>query len=55
MAHGLMRLIAEGGGEDDEAGDAALRKQAVLSYLHLLEKPKLPDTLLQVRRGASCC
>ena len=26
-------------------------REAVLSYLHLLEKPKLLDTLLQVRVG----
>eukprot|EP00884_Botryococcus_braunii_P007982 jgi/Botrbrau1/17185/Bobra.0157s0076.1 len=48
MAHNLMRLIAEGGGEDDEAADMQLRRQAVASYLTLLQNPKLPDILLQV-------
>lgn len=48
LADNLMRLIAEGAGEDDESADAELRAQAVSSYLSLLEKPKLPDILLQV-------
>ena len=48
LADNLMRLIAEGAGEEDEAADAELRAQAVSSYLALLEKPKLPDILLQV-------
>ena len=48
MAHNLMRLVAEGAGEDDEAADAELRAQAVQSYLGLLEKPKLSAVLLQV-------
>ena len=43
-----MRLIAEGAGEEDEVADAELRAQAVSSYLTLLEKPNLPDILLQV-------
>ena len=49
LADNLMRLIAEGAGEDDEAADTELRAQAVSSYLALLEKPRLPDILLQVR------
>ncbi len=48
LAHSLMRLIAEGAGEDNEQADAELRGQAVQSYLELLEKPKLPQVLLQV-------
>ena len=53
LAHSLMRLIAEGAGEDDEQADAELRGQAVQSYLELLEKPKLPQVLLQVSKMAS--
>ena len=49
LADNLMRLIAEGAGDDDETADAELRAQAVSSYLSLLEKPKLPNILLQVR------
>lgn len=48
-AHDLMRLIAEGNGEEDEASDTQLRSLAVDSYLDLLEAPKLPSLLLQVR------
>ena len=48
LADNLMRLIAEGAGEEDEAADAELRSQAVASYLALLQKPKLPDILLKV-------
>ena len=53
LANSLMRLIAEGAGEDNEQADAELRGQAVQSYLELLEKPKLPQVLLQVSRTAS--
>ncbi len=49
LADNLMWLIAEGAGDDDETADAELRAQAVSSYLSLLEKPKLPNILLQVR------
>lgn len=49
LAHGLMRLIAEGAGEGDEAADAELRAQAAASYLQLLTKPKLPNILLKVK------
>ena len=49
LAHGLMRLVAEGAGEGDEAADAELRAQAAAAYLRLLEKPKLPDILLKAR------
>lgn len=48
LAHNLMRLIAEGTGEDDEEADAGLRQEAVESYLQLLDKPKLPQILLKV-------
>lgn len=48
LVDNLMRLIAEGAGEDDEAADTELRAQAVSSYMKLLDKPKLPDVLLQV-------
>eukprot|EP00927_Polykrikos_kofoidii_P050231 TRINITY_DN44151_c0_g1_i1.p1 TRINITY_DN44151_c0_g1~~TRINITY_DN44151_c0_g1_i1.p1 ORF type:complete len:1023 (+),score=200.07 TRINITY_DN44151_c0_g1_i1:127-3195(+) len=46
-AYNLMRLVAEGTGEDDSA-DHAFRTFAVNTYLQLLEKPTLPDVLLQV-------
>jgi len=52
LAHGLMRLVAEGAGEGDEAADAELRAQAANAYLRLLAKPKLPDILLKVRLPA---
>ena len=66
LAHGLMRLVAEGAGEGDEAADAELRAQAANAYLRLLAKPKLPDILLKVRLhapaagragrlGTACC
>ncbi|CAM9897356.1 unnamed protein product [Scytosiphon promiscuus] len=47
VAHNLMQLIAEGSGEDEEA-DVALRRDAVDSYLDLLETPAVPDQLMQV-------
>lgn len=47
FAQNLMTLIAEGSGDVD-ADDAGLRLEAVESYLQLLEKPKLPQILLQV-------
>lgn len=52
LAHGLMRLIAEGAGEGDEAADAELRAQAATAYLQLLSKPKLPNILLKVSGAA---
>ena len=48
VAHNLMRLIAEGSGEDEDA-DMALRKYAAETYFEILEKTKLPDVLLQAR------
>ncbi|XP_047337628.1 AP-4 complex subunit epsilon-like [Impatiens glandulifera] len=48
VAHNLMRLIAEGFGEDDETADNQLRSSAVTSYLRLIGEPKLPSTFLQV-------
>ncbi|KAK1282590.1 AP-4 complex subunit epsilon [Acorus calamus] len=48
VAHNLMRLIAEGFGEDDEGADSQLRSSAVDSYLRILEEPKLPSLFLQV-------
>eukprot|EP00252_Welwitschia_mirabilis_P018924 TRINITY_DN4243_c0_g2_i1.p1 TRINITY_DN4243_c0_g2~~TRINITY_DN4243_c0_g2_i1.p1 ORF type:complete len:923 (+),score=193.52 TRINITY_DN4243_c0_g2_i1:295-2769(+) len=47
-AHNLMRLIAEGSGEDNEDADSQLRASAVDSYLQILEEPKLPSIFLQV-------
>ena len=56
LAHGLMRLVAEGAGEGDEAADAELRAQAATAYLRLLAKPKLPDILLKARLpGCGAC
>eukprot|EP00437_Effrenium_voratum_P040287 CAMPEP_0181477606 /NCGR_PEP_ID=MMETSP1110-20121109/42302_1 /TAXON_ID=174948 /ORGANISM="Symbiodinium sp., Strain CCMP421" /LENGTH=844 /DNA_ID=CAMNT_0023602911 /DNA_START=54 /DNA_END=2585 /DNA_ORIENTATION=- len=46
-AYNLMRLVAEGTGEDD-AADNAFRVFAVNTYLKLLEKPSLSDILVQV-------
>ncbi|KAH7428459.1 hypothetical protein KP509_09G002800 [Ceratopteris richardii] len=48
VAHDLMRLIAEGAGEEDEDADSELRSSAVESYLQILVEPKLPSLLLQV-------
>ncbi|THU56064.1 hypothetical protein C4D60_Mb11t13330 [Musa balbisiana] len=48
VAHNLMRLIAEGFGEDDEGAESQLRSSAVDSYLRILAEPKLPSLFLQV-------
>ncbi|KAM0070155.1 putative adaptor protein complex AP-4, epsilon subunit [Helianthus debilis subsp. tardiflorus] len=48
VAHNLMRLIAEGFGEDDDAADSQLRSSAVESYLKIVDDPKLPSAFLQV-------
>lgn len=48
MAYGVMRLIAEGAGQEDPTAILELRTQAVASYLRLLHKPNLPDVLLKV-------
>ncbi|XP_076933880.1 AP-4 complex subunit epsilon-like [Bidens hawaiensis] len=48
VAHNLMRLIAEGFGEDDDAADIQLRSSAVESYLKIVDDPKLPSAFLQV-------
>lgn len=48
LANSLMRLIAEGAGEEDDQADTELRAQAVASYLDLLDKPKLSAVLLKV-------
>jgi AP-4 complex subunit epsilon-1 len=47
VAFNLMRLIAEGVGESQDADDE-LRLYAVESYLDLAQKPNLPDILVQV-------
>jgi AP-4 complex subunit epsilon-1 len=47
VAQNLVRLIAEGGGESEEV-DAALRREAVEALLTQIDKPALPDILLQV-------
>mmetsp|Transcript_87521 Transcript_87521/g.137026 ORF Transcript_87521/g.137026 Transcript_87521/m.137026 type:complete len:970 (+) Transcript_87521:186-3095(+) len=46
-AYNLMRLVAEGTGEDD-AADQLFRTFAVNTYLKLLEKTSLSDVLVQV-------
>lgn len=46
-AYNLMRLVAEGNGQD-EASDQAFRTFAVNTYLKLLEKSTLSDVLVQV-------
>lgn len=48
VAHNLMRLIAEGFGEDDDNADSQLRSSAVESYLRIIGDPKLPSVFLQV-------
>ncbi|XP_039002188.1 AP-4 complex subunit epsilon-like isoform X2 [Hibiscus syriacus] len=48
VAHNLMRLIAEGFGEDDDSADSQLRSSAVDSYLHILGEPKIPSVFLQL-------
>ncbi|GFZ16296.1 adaptin family protein [Actinidia rufa] len=48
VAHNLMRLIAEGFGEDDDTADSQLRASAVESYLRIIGEPKLPSAFLQV-------
>ncbi|KAG2763240.1 AP-4 complex subunit epsilon [Phytophthora cactorum] len=45
VAHNLLRLIAEGSGEDEDQ-DMELRRDAVDTYLELLERPVLPDILV---------
>ncbi|CAI5745283.1 unnamed protein product [Peronospora destructor] len=45
VAHNLLRLIAEGSGEDEDQ-DMELRRDAVNIYLELLERPVLPDILV---------
>ncbi|KAJ1286802.1 hypothetical protein BS78_03G379900 [Paspalum vaginatum] len=48
VAHNLMRLIAEGFGEEDEGADSQLRSSAVDSYLRIVGEPKLPSLFLQI-------
>ncbi|XP_049376272.1 AP-4 complex subunit epsilon [Solanum stenotomum] len=48
VAHNLMRLIAEGFGEEDDTADSQLRSSAVESYLRIMGEPKLPSAFLQV-------
>ncbi|KAL5672972.1 hypothetical protein ACJX0J_017278 [Zea mays] len=48
VAHNLMRLIAEGFGEEDEGADSQLRSSAVDSYLRIVGEPKLPSSFLQI-------
>ncbi|KAL6549768.1 hypothetical protein OROMI_020256 [Orobanche minor] len=48
VAHNLMRLIAEGFGDDDDTADSQLRSSAVESYLRIMGEPKLPSAFLQV-------
>mmetsp|Transcript_47898 Transcript_47898/g.89251 ORF Transcript_47898/g.89251 Transcript_47898/m.89251 type:complete len:978 (-) Transcript_47898:454-3387(-) len=48
VAHNLMRLIAEGAGDEDADADHELRVSAVESYMELLKKPKLPEVLLKI-------
>ncbi|GAA0154170.1 membrane traffic protein [Lithospermum erythrorhizon] len=48
VAHNLMRLIAEGFGEDDADADSQLRSSAVESHLRIVGEPKLPSAFLQL-------
>lgn len=47
VAQTLMQLVAEGTGGDDEEGDLELRVEAVESLIDLMDKPSLPDVLVQ--------
>ena len=47
VAHNLLRLIAEGSGEDEDV-DMELRRDAVETYLELLDRAVLPDILVTV-------
>jgi AP-4 complex subunit epsilon-1 len=47
VANNLMRLIAEGSGEDDDE-DQELRTEAVETFLQLIAKPNLSNILKQV-------
>ena len=46
VAHNLMRLLAEG--TDDEEADTELRADAVAAYVEMLDKPTIPDILVQI-------
>ena len=48
VVQSLIRLVAEGEGDDDEEADDDLRSDAVETMLQLIDKPALPNTLLQV-------
>ncbi|GLD91737.1 hypothetical protein PINS_up000270 [Pythium insidiosum] len=45
VAHNLLRLIAEGSGEDEDQ-DMELRRDAVDTYLELFDRPVLSDILV---------
>ena len=45
----LTRVLAEGTGEEDEGADEELRQGAVDAYLALLDRPKLPRVLLNLK------
>ena len=47
IAHNLMRLIAEGSGEDEDV-DMELRRYAATQYYSLLASANLPDILMQI-------
>lgn len=46
-ASSVMRLIAEGGDDEDEEADNEMRTDVVETYLELIDRPGLPDMLLQ--------
>jgi len=46
-AHNMIRLLSEGTGQDDQEDDE-LRRFAVNCYIKLLERPRLPDLLVQL-------
>lgn len=47
VAHNLMRLIAEGSGESEDA-DNELRAYAVDKFIATLEQPHIPDVLVHI-------
>ena len=56
IAHNLMRLIAEGSGEDEDV-DMALRKYAASEYFRLLSKARPPASNPRARASSQryCC
>ena len=50
--HSLLRLIAEGSGDDDEQADAKMRQDATAMLLSAIKRPVLPAVLLRTAAWA---